>query len=299
MNCDGSLGSGRPFARATSERTAVSGFSLFCTTVNVPSDCGVSSSRSGRAPEKWLNTNRPPAYRPVNVPVSPSTRRIAADASAPDCRTIICHADSPLALFTWTFHKPAIAGTFAASAGVGVNRFARNGYGAPRVPRRYWPSSTPSVSLASSRVSYSSKLRTRLPFSKLPLVDVSRSTPLKNEPLTSPPLPENSIRNGTSTSLTRTTASHSPLSDCAAAGGTSDASAMTTSDGTTIWRFMKAPQQQKGPESVSPSGPCMSAELKPEPNYVGFPVNAAARRPEATPAGQHEHARQRRTFTTE
>jgi hypothetical protein len=48
----GSLGFGSPFASACSARNAVSGLSVFCTTASVPSVAGVSSSRSGRAPEK-------------------------------------------------------------------------------------------------------------------------------------------------------------------------------------------------------------------------------------------------------
>src|SRR4029434_4162934 len=96
-----------------------------------------------------------------------------------------CHADSPFELFTCTFQSPAIDGTFAASDVAGVKRFAWNGYGAPRVPREYWPSSLPSLSVASSLVSYSSKLRTSAPFSKLPVVDVSFSSPLKNDPFRS------------------------------------------------------------------------------------------------------------------
>src|SRR5262249_22024934 len=48
----GSLGSGRPLAFACSARTAVNALSLFCRTASVRSAAGVSSRRSGRAPEK-------------------------------------------------------------------------------------------------------------------------------------------------------------------------------------------------------------------------------------------------------
>src|SRR3954464_6511376 len=152
-------------------------------------------------------------------------RRMAADTSAPDWRTINCHADSPLELFTCTFHNPAIEGTFAASVVDGVKRLAWNGYGAPRVPREDCPSSRPSLTLASSLVSYSSKLRTSEPLSKLPAVEVSFSSPLKNDPLTVDPVPALSKRKGTSTSLTMTLASHRPLTDCASARAGSEASA--------------------------------------------------------------------------
>src|SRR6185369_13121376 len=172
--------------------------------------------------------NLPSRYDPVSVPVSPSTRRIAADASAPDCRTISCHAASPFELFpTWTFHRPAIAGIGASPTGAGANRLAWNGYGAPRVPREYWPSSRPSFSVASTFVPYSSKLRTSAPFSKELVVDVTFSSPLKNDPLMALPDPAISKRNGTSMPpLTTTEASHSPLIDCAStrAGSTARAS---------------------------------------------------------------------------
>jgi hypothetical protein len=52
VNREGSLGSGKPFARACSARNAVSGSSRPCTTASVPSAAGVSSSNDGRAPEK-------------------------------------------------------------------------------------------------------------------------------------------------------------------------------------------------------------------------------------------------------
>src|SRR3954471_10056868 len=110
-------------------------------------------------------------------------RRIAADASAPDCRTISCHADSPFELLTWTFHSPAIDGIFASPTSIAEKRRAWNGYGAPRVPRAYRPSSRPSFNVASSVVPYSSKLSVSAPLANVPVVDDTRSSPLKNEPL--------------------------------------------------------------------------------------------------------------------
>src|SRR6266850_3272206 len=95
---DGSLGCGSPLAFACSARIAASGLSLFCTIDRVPSAEGVISRRRGRAPEKWLRTNLPSRYVPVSAPVSPSMRRMAADTSAPDCRTMSCQAASPFEL---------------------------------------------------------------------------------------------------------------------------------------------------------------------------------------------------------
>src|SRR5690349_7322364 len=100
-------------------------------------------------------------------------RRIAADASAPDCRTISCHADSPFELFTWMFQRPAIGGIFVSPTSIAVKRLAWNGYGAPRVPREYCPSRRPFLKVASSFVPYSSKLSDSAPFANVPVVDVT------------------------------------------------------------------------------------------------------------------------------
>ena len=107
----------------------------------------------------------------------------------------------------------------ASPAATGVKRFAANGYGAPRVPREYWPSSRPSFSVASSLVPSSSKFSDSLPFWSEPLVDVVLSSPLKNDPFTFEPEPDSSKRNGISRAplLTRTVASHRPLTGCAPA----------------------------------------------------------------------------------
>jgi hypothetical protein len=101
----------------------------------------------------------------------------------------------------------------------GVKRLAANGYGAPRVPREYSPSSRPSFSVASSFVPSSSKFSVSRPFSSDPLVDVVLSSPLKKDPFTFEPEPDNSNRNGISSAplLTTTVASHRPLTGCAAA----------------------------------------------------------------------------------
>src|SRR5262245_8448547 len=149
-------------------------------------------------------------------------RRIAADASAPDCRTMSCQADSPFELLTWMFQRPAIDGMFRSPTSTAVKRFAWNGYGAPRVPRVYWPSSRPSLNVASTFVPYSSKLNVSAPFENCPVVDVTLSSPLKNDPFgvahAAPPQTI-SKRNGMSRRtgsapagavLTSTDASHNP-----------------------------------------------------------------------------------------
>src|SRR5262245_63318620 len=116
------------------------------------------------------------------------------------------------------FHRPAIDGMVVSPTTTAENRFARNGYGAPRVPRAYSPSSSPSFTVAASCVPYSSNDSVSAPFAKLPLVDVTLSSPLKNDPLTAAPSPAISNRNGISSWLTTTVASHRPATDCAAAG---------------------------------------------------------------------------------
>src|SRR5262249_42349048 len=129
-------------------------------------------------------------------------RRIDAVASAPDWRTMSCHADSPFELLTCTFQRPAMAGIFASPASIAAKRFAWNGYGAPRVPRAYCPSSLPSLNAASTVEPYSSKLSVSLPFANDPVVEVTRSSPLKNQPFGDAqlaPLQAISKRNGIST----------------------------------------------------------------------------------------------------
>src|SRR6185436_5685513 len=207
--------------------------------------------------------NLPSRYDPVSVPVSPSTRRMAADASAPDCRTMSCHAASPFELFpTWMFHRPAIAGIGASPTGAGANRLAWNGYGAPRVPREYWPSSRPSFTVASIFVPYSSKLRTSAPFSSCPVVEVVFSSPLKKDPLTPAPDPDSSIRNGTSTPLTMMVASQRPLRACARAGaGTvTSARSATTNRIDDLVLMQKLPETQKAREACA-SRACMRLDL--------------------------------------
>ena len=87
----------------------------------------VTSSSAGRIPEKWLKTNLPSLYTPLSVPVSPSTRRIAAATSPPFCFTTNCHADSPFELFTPVSTQiPPMDGALPDAAGavvrVGVKR---------------------------------------------------------------------------------------------------------------------------------------------------------------------------------
>src|SRR5213076_798002 len=63
----------------------------FSVTASVPSALRVASKRFGRSPAKWLSTSLSPRQRPTSVPVSPSTRRIEPDTSAPDWRRNTCH----------------------------------------------------------------------------------------------------------------------------------------------------------------------------------------------------------------
>src|SRR5262249_22014504 len=104
-----------------------------------------------------------------------------------------------------------------------------NGYGAPRVPREYCPSSLPSLNVASSFVPYSSKLKVSAPLANCPVVDVTLSSPLKNDPFgvahAAPPQTI-SKRKGMSTRtgsapagavLTSTDASHNPAGELCAA----------------------------------------------------------------------------------
>ena len=141
-----------------------------------------------------------------------------------------------------------------------MNRFAVNGYGAPRVPRVYCPWSWPFFTSASSFVPYSSKLSSSRPFASCPDVEVTFSSPLKNAPLTLDPDPAISNRNGTSIvplscpADTTTDASQRPASDCARAGEaeTIAASAAAATSGVTL---MTPPEKQTGPESVELPGP--------------------------------------------
>jgi hypothetical protein len=135
-----------------------------------------------------------------------------------------------------------------------VNLFAWNGYGAPRVPRAYCPSNRPSFSVASSFVSYSSKLRTSTPFSKLPVVEVSFSSPLKNEPLTAAPPPASSNRNGTSAPLTITVASQRPAIGCSAARAGAERIATKADISTKQFCFIRL-LKTKEPGRLCASGP--------------------------------------------
>ena len=89
-------------------------------------------------------TNVPSRYEPVRLPVSPSTRRIAPETSAPDWRTMKRQAFSPLLLSVGMVQTPAMDGASPRGASVGVVGRARKGYGL-RVPRTYCPSSRPSA----------------------------------------------------------------------------------------------------------------------------------------------------------
>jgi hypothetical protein len=68
-----------------------------------------------------------PFQRPTSVPVSPSTRRIDPETSAPDCRRNTVHVRVSRGALTssWTrriCHVPVACGTSAASVVTGVKR---------------------------------------------------------------------------------------------------------------------------------------------------------------------------------
>src|SRR6266545_3291623 len=150
------------------------------------------------------------------------------------------------------FHNPPIDGMLVSPTGTGANRLAWNAYGAPRVPRLYSPSSRPSLSVAITFEPYSSKLRTRDPFSNVPLVDVTFSSPLKNEPLIAAPVPAISKRNGISFLLTTTVASHRPARLWPAAPAGIDRTAATAGRTAAIavnsFVLITSPGTQKSPE---------------------------------------------------
>src|SRR5262245_33822798 len=160
------------------------------------------------------------------------------------------------------FQSPAIDGIFASPTSTGLKRFAWNGYGAPRVPRLYSPSSAPSFTAAISFDPYSSKLRVSAPFSSVPLVDVTFSSPLKNEPVIAAPLPAISNRNGISSWFTTTVASQMPASDCAPAadGVTTPARARSPTNKTAEFTFINLSLHTKSPGGGVPSGLASGSE---------------------------------------
>jgi len=75
---------------------------------------------------------------------------MAADTLTPDCFTMKRNADSPFELSVGIVQRPSIEGTDAADAGVAAALFAFKGYGAPRVPRSYFPLSVSPFHVAST-----------------------------------------------------------------------------------------------------------------------------------------------------
>ena len=77
----------------------------------MPSAAGVTSSSSGRAPEKWLSTIAAVAIRAgqrAGIAVDAQNGRRTFDARS--CRTMKRHAVSPFELLAGTIHVPAMAG---------------------------------------------------------------------------------------------------------------------------------------------------------------------------------------------
>src|SRR5262249_6862841 len=141
----------------------------------------------------------------------------------------------------------------------------------------------------------------------LPVVDVTFSSPLKNEPFGEAQLdPPQTIskRNGMSIGLwppTVTTASQIPLMPCAPRAGDCAPTGIETSAATAaastnvVLVFIRCSTKAKSPEAScrpglsrrrSGSGPCAFQPLN--------LVDRARERPESFPAGQHEHRRQPR-----
>src|SRR5438552_3065235 len=121
------------------------------------------------------------------------------------------------------------------------------------------------------------------------------------------------MRNGTSTPpLTTTDASHNPESDCAATRDGSRETPSTTDAIVPSYLFVifrlpayhanarlarRRKQKTKSPGSETPPGPANGCDLNRAVFYLcTIPVDAARRRPEASPAQQHEHSQQRTTI---
>src|SRR5262245_48451855 len=95
-------------------------------------------------------------------------------------------------------------------------RAALNGYAA-RVPRRYSPLNCPSVMDSASVAAYWSNAKSHCESSARLLVELTRRSPLKNDPTTTSPRAAISNRNGISTPPLTIDAFHSPTSDAGAA----------------------------------------------------------------------------------
>ena len=136
------------------------------------------------------------------------------------------------------------------------------------------------------------------------VVDVTFSSPLKNEPLTRRPDPENSIRNGTSDCRSTTTVGVPEAGERLRAGAATGArrcrGARRRAAPITSFSFKDSLTTQKGPGSGEPPGPACGWTWFVRSAVSSYPgtnsVNAAPRRPERAPAGQHEQRRPRITF---
>jgi hypothetical protein len=99
-------------------------------------------------------------------------------------------------------------------------------------------------------------LSTSDPFSNVPPVETTFSSPLKNQPLTFDPLPLISNRNGISRPFTTTAASHRPATEepvspvCAKTGARAAAGMTSAASNTTSNLFIRLLPKTKSPEVV-------------------------------------------------
>src|SRR5581483_5672517 len=210
-----------------------------------------------------------------------------------------CHASSPFELFFGRFitQRPAIDGTFASATAAATNFFAWNGSGAPRPPREYRPSSSPSFTVASSFVPSASHSMDSAPWSNVPADEDIFSSPLKKVPVIDAPLAAICIRNGTSTPPAVTVASHMPPIDgvCAAAGWIVHAAAAMAAATSpfAVMRRLLTQKEKPGRRCRVRAWWLLSASGADQARDGAADVEP--RRPEAAPAPRHEQRRQRST----
>ena len=192
--------------RALGSRTATSSVLPFC------------RASACRRPRRHLEQQRPRAGEvaqdeaavaepPVSVPVSPSTRRIVASTRRPVWLAMNRQAVSPLLLLA--LHDPACRRSTARRRAARCGRGARRGTDrARRAPAAIFARQLPAASVASSvdgvlgKVEDHARSVSRRPGRR------DAASPLKNEPRERRRLAAISKRNGTSTPLTITIASH-------------------------------------------------------------------------------------------
>src|SRR4051812_42844069 len=108
---------------------------------------------------------------------------MVAETRAPDCSAMNRHAVSPLLLLAATSHVPPIDGT-SAPGGAGTAAAAgaaRKAYGVP-LARRYSPVSWPSARDARSVDPSCANAKVTVRSAISPAVEVTRRSPLKNDP---------------------------------------------------------------------------------------------------------------------